>query len=554
MLNAQIRNYVGVVREQYHPELVSFLEEFRDALNINGYSSYADYINSYLKGSFGSGFVYVDANGNNYIITNRHVVSQADTVSIEFEDSKSDTMIKYEGLTVAALDENIDLAVLKFKDNAKPFKRGIPVSTVPLKDGQEVWSAGFPGLAGEPVWQLGKGTVTNANAKIKELLDPSISSLIQHSAEVDGGNSGGPLLISSKNSIGYEVVGINTWKAFNRQNTNFSIPAKLINTMINKANNPSDSIDFSTIQNHSEKFVNILNNDKEDFTSIVKYISDELTLNNGKDDFIAAIRYAYSDDRSIIVNAFRSSPIEGLRYAVAYQLWKKYSVKNNPDKFLSQKFVKLEESIYMTELTAEGLKKTISVSWINEKNSWRISSIGIDGEKKSKKEKSRSQLDDSNKSSGISISPSTSMNIELGCAFNYGGDSDPSLCFIVDNWIFDCVGINIMYKDISAGAKYSLNTVAAGANIRLPLEIFNGSFILEFQGKVDYAFSLAFDSKTDNYMGFHFEGGANFIYKDKNNIKPGIGLSYSLTKLKEPFSDEYNIALKEIQIYGIIAF
>lgn len=63
------------------------------------------------------------------------------------------------------------------------------------EDGTEVWSAGFPGLGGKPMWQLGKGTITNASAKIKELIAPNISTIIQHSAEVDAGNSGGPLLL-----------------------------------------------------------------------------------------------------------------------------------------------------------------------------------------------------------------------------------------------------------------------------------------------------------------------------------------------------------------------
>ena len=33
-------------------------------------------------------------------------------------------------------------------------------------------------------------------------------------------------------AAGYAVVGINTWKAFYRQNTNFAIPAKVIKNFI----------------------------------------------------------------------------------------------------------------------------------------------------------------------------------------------------------------------------------------------------------------------------------------------------------------------------------
>jgi len=98
-----------------------------------------------------------------------------------------------------------------------------------------VWSAGFPGLGSDPMWQLGKGTVTNARAKIKELLSPDISTLIQHSAQVDAGNSGGPLLTAdSKSEAGYSVIGINTWKATYRESTNFSIPASIIKSFVQR--------------------------------------------------------------------------------------------------------------------------------------------------------------------------------------------------------------------------------------------------------------------------------------------------------------------------------
>lgn len=113
---AQIRNYVGIVRGDYSPEMVSFLEEYRDNLKENGYTTYAKYVDAYLKGGFGSGFVYVDSDGTNYIITNRHVVSDSASASIEFEDAETGSKTKYENLSIFATDDDIDIAVLKFAD------------------------------------------------------------------------------------------------------------------------------------------------------------------------------------------------------------------------------------------------------------------------------------------------------------------------------------------------------------------------------------------------------------------------------------------------------
>ena len=90
------------------------------------------------------------------------------------------------------------------------------------------------------MWQFAKGVVTNSSAKINDLLDSNISSLIQHSAQIDSGNSGGPLLIKSSNKIGYSVVGINTWKAFYRDSTNFAIPSSVIKSMIERINQEVD--------------------------------------------------------------------------------------------------------------------------------------------------------------------------------------------------------------------------------------------------------------------------------------------------------------------------
>jgi len=110
-LAAQIRSYICIVRGHYYPDTVKMLEEYRDRLKENGYPSYATSIDGYLKGGFGSGFVFVAKDGSNYIVTNRHVVSQAETASIEFE-GENGAVITYDNLKIVNTDEDLDLAVL----------------------------------------------------------------------------------------------------------------------------------------------------------------------------------------------------------------------------------------------------------------------------------------------------------------------------------------------------------------------------------------------------------------------------------------------------------
>lgn len=391
---AQIRNYVGIVRQQYFPEHVKYFESYRDELKEKGLSTYAGYIDSYLKGGFGSGFVYVAKDGTNYVITNRHVVSQAATVSVEFEDGESGEIKKYENLKVLLTDDDIDIAILGFDAGAKPFKQGLTFSSASVKDGQEVWSAGFPGLGSEPVWQLGKGSVTNAKARLKDLLDPSVSTIIQHSAQIDGGNSGGPLMIASSSATGYDVVGINTWKAYRRDSTNFAIPADVIVKMLDRVGKKSsDKTDL--IKARTAKFAESLKDLSSDFTSIAKYISYERASVQGQDDFESVLHFAPSSVRSTVLDAFSYDPAEGLRYASAYQIWKKMSAKENDGKVFTVSAPAAKDKAMSVEFTAEDSTK-FETEWIEEHGLWRLNAVSTDSkDSDSKKSDSKKKNDNS---------------------------------------------------------------------------------------------------------------------------------------------------------------
>ncbi len=368
-LHAQTKNYVCVVRQQYYPSHVEFLEDLSSSLKKSGYSNYSEYVDSFLKGGFGSGFVYVDKDGTNYIITNRHVVSQAASASIEFENDDG-SLTKYDNLSVYITDDDIDLAILKFSADVKPFKNGLSLHTERLTDGQDVVSAGFPGLGGEPVWQFGKGSVTNATARIKDMIDPSISTVIQHSAQVDGGNSGGPLLIEAKNSpAGYAVAGINTWKAVGREATNFAIPSALVLRLLENSKKAVD--DEALKSERASRFKAALTESSNDYTSIVKFLSYEYVSYEGEDCLNDVLRHAPTDVINRVALEFSFNPIEGLRYAAAYNLFNELSGEDASDENLSK------------------------ITWQKEHGLYRIASVANDGKKKNKaKDKKNSKSSD----------------------------------------------------------------------------------------------------------------------------------------------------------------
>ncbi len=517
--NAQVKNYVGIVRQKYYPAQEEFLKDLSDSLKRNGYSSYSEYVNDYLKGGFGSGFIYVDKDGTNYVVTNRHVVSQAASASIEFENEDGSTK-KYENLSVVITDDDIDLAILRFEGNAKPFKNGLSISSAKLSDGQNVVSAGFPGLGNDPVWQFGKGSVTNASARIKDLIDPSISTVIQHSAQVDAGNSGGPLLIESKSAVaGYEVVGINTWKAVGRDSTNFSIPAKLALQLIEKSKKASD--DGAEKAKRAEKFKQALNDKANDYTSIVKFVSYDLAASDGEEYFNDIMRHGSTKVRNRVAGEFAYNPIEGLRYAVAYNLFENFSGEN---------------------ATEENLSK---VEWKKEHGLFRISSTGDEKNtkasksKNNKKSSSKEKKDSKNKVglpevSWNGIQKPYTIGISAGGLFplqdsNDTIDFDPRFDLLVSGFFGDrgMFGPFFEYQHgkFSCGpASESMNIFSGGLTFQVPLD-FN-FFVISPKVMAGAGFSAGSEvSSASVFAEFGAEAVFNFGI---DYIRPGLDLGYRI--------------------------
>lgn len=381
---AQLKSKVCVVREVFYEKTVEDLQDFSNDFAKHGEKDLANAIEKYLNGgSFGTGFVYVAPDGKNYIITNRHVVEQAKACNIEFTNPDS-SVSKYEGLTIFAVSQDIDLAILAFPPDVQPFKEGLPFYAGPISDGDLVFTAGFPAFDGEPSWQLGTGNVTNANAKITKLINPEITTLIQHSAQVDPGNSGGPLLRRTKTGE-YVVVGVNTWKAMNRQAANFSLPSLVvqdfIRTSLTKSNvtNPEEEV-----LKRAQDFEKVIADWNAEYDQIVPYISMDFVADYGKQIFNEVLNKASANTKKTILNEFfYESPIAGFRYAIAWHIFYEYH-KNDKSKTKGE-----EIDLPGFELLGEqedsgnwnvlyylpGTKKVVTSEWLNENGIWQLYSF-----------------------------------------------------------------------------------------------------------------------------------------------------------------------------------
>ena len=136
----------------------------------------------------GSGFI-IESNG--YIITNAHVVAQADTVVVKLADKRE---FKAE---ILGMDRRTDVALLKIKaKNLPKVDLGNPEK---IKVGQ--WVAAI----GSPFGLENTMTVGVVSAKGRALPQENFVPFIQTDVAINPGNSGGPLF----NTEG-EVIGINS--------------------------------------------------------------------------------------------------------------------------------------------------------------------------------------------------------------------------------------------------------------------------------------------------------------------------------------------------------
>ena len=163
------------------------------------------------RDSGGSGFIISD---DGYILTNYHVIEDADRVQVSLADDNR----TYNAVIVGA-DPPTDLALIKI-DTGK----SLPV--IPLGDSDPLRVGEWVVAIGNPLIWDHTLTVGVVSAKERQLpafgRDTSFDSFIQTDAAINFGNSGGPLL----NLYG-EAIGINTAIAPDGQGIGFAIPINM---------------------------------------------------------------------------------------------------------------------------------------------------------------------------------------------------------------------------------------------------------------------------------------------------------------------------------------
>ena len=170
----------------------------------------------------GSGFIF---NAGGWILTNRHVVADAQQLTVILSDSR-----ELEG-RVYGIDTLTDLAIVKVDATGLPtVKIG---SSGDLEQGQLAIAIGNP--LGEFENTVTTGVISGLGRQIVAGSQASSSSeqlnnLIQTDAAINPGNSGGPLLDSAG-----QVIGVNTAVSQDAQGIGFAIPIDVAKPIMQQA-------------------------------------------------------------------------------------------------------------------------------------------------------------------------------------------------------------------------------------------------------------------------------------------------------------------------------
>ena len=172
---------------------------------------------------FGSG-VIISKDG--YIVTNNHVIDNADVISVKLNDGR-----EYKGRVIGT-DPSTDLALVKIEADELPT---IPVgNSEALKVGEWVLAVGNPFNLGSTV------TAGVVSAKSRGLGANQVESFIQTDAAINQGNSGGALVNAKGELVGINSVLYSPTGAYSGYG--FAIPTSIMTKVI------ADLKEYGTVQ------------------------------------------------------------------------------------------------------------------------------------------------------------------------------------------------------------------------------------------------------------------------------------------------------------------
>jgi tol-pal system protein YbgF len=185
-----------------------------------------------------SGELHASASGiiltaDGFIATNYHALQGADAVEMRYFPDPEDAQNyqSFNGVKLLYSDAQHDIAILKInsKSLSLPFLRCSSNGGCEPRIGERVYALGNPrGL-----------TNTISEGIISALRESDGEAIIQHTAAISHGSSGGALVDSGGN-----LLGMNSWALADAQNLNFAISAKYLFEALSVARRATVALSF----------------------------------------------------------------------------------------------------------------------------------------------------------------------------------------------------------------------------------------------------------------------------------------------------------------------
>lgn len=226
---------VSALVEHTMPAIVSITSTIKGS---GGYSFFGQYYENRDASSCGSGFIASQGDDELLIVTNNHVISGADSISVQFLDEE------IVAATVKGTNENADLAILSVKlSDIKDSTRDV-IRVAALGNSNQVRVGEMAVAIGNALGYGQSVTVGYISAKDREVSVNSDTTgnaitmkLLQTDAAINPGNSGGALM-----NMKGEVIGINSVKYASSEveGMGFAIPISTAVPIINELMNRED--------------------------------------------------------------------------------------------------------------------------------------------------------------------------------------------------------------------------------------------------------------------------------------------------------------------------
>lgn len=310
----------------------------------------------------GSGFVVQDGSrdGMYRIVTNRHVAAGGEEARVSFDGGDS-----FQKAEIAFISDDVDIAVLLVNGQRPGFALG------KAAEGMAIAAAGYPGLNGTPVWQVTQGNVSNVCLKESTFIEDAPDRCwLQHTAAIDRGSSGGPLLGNGA------VVGVNTAFLGERHSMFVAIPSEHVGNALRLTNQArSRKGDAAWMRDELSRSCRAvfaeLTSSSPKFELIASRLSYRLVEKTGL-DAVAAM------DHPLMTRLFLIDPFRAMQSSLAFML-KRFIASRGVVSAEECRGVNPNDDVLdqtrPVRITLPANGKPIEVGFRFERGAWRLSDI-----------------------------------------------------------------------------------------------------------------------------------------------------------------------------------